>query len=108
MPLDLRSVESATKNRRSRRFVHHLVDDDVAPEPGMKSIQNFSANNPVGVLKLSCTTGDDRIRALTTAPRIKPTSIFLRSARRPNPGRRSTYRRGIIVQTTGTGSPTQR
>ena len=45
-----------------------------------------------------------RIRALTTAPRIKPTSIFLRSARRPNPGRRSTYRRGIIVQTTGTGS----
>jgi hypothetical protein len=41
---------------------------------------------------------------LTTAPRIKPTSIFLRSARRPNPGRRSTYRRGIIVQTTGTGS----
>jgi transposase len=50
------------------------------------------------------TTGDDRIRALTTAPRIKPTSIFLRSARRPNPGRRSTYRRGTIVQTTGTGS----
>jgi len=45
-----------------------------------------------------------RIRALTTAPRIKPTSIFLRSARRPNPGRRSTYRRGIVVQTTGTGS----
>src|SRR5258708_10317940 len=50
------------------------------------------------------TTGDDGIRALTTAPPIKPTSIFLRSARRPNPGRRSTYRRGIIVQTTGTGS----
>jgi hypothetical protein len=41
---------------------------------------------------------------LTTAPRIKPTSIFLRSARRPNPGRGSTYRRGIIVRTTGTGS----
>jgi hypothetical protein len=50
------------------------------------------------------TTDDDRIRALTTAPRTKPTSIFLRSARRPNPGRGSTYRRGIIVQTTGTGS----
>src|SRR5258708_5946095 len=44
------------------------------------------------------------IRALTTAPRIKPTSIFLRSARRPNPGRGSTYRRGILVQTTGTSS----
>jgi hypothetical protein len=42
---------------------------------------------------------------LTTAPRIKPTSIFLRSARRPNPGRGSTYRRGNFVQTTGTSSP---
>jgi hypothetical protein len=38
------------------------------------------------------------------SPRIKPTSIFLRSARRPNPGRGSTYRRGIAVQTTGTSS----
>src|SRR6266481_10179115 len=45
-----------------------------------------------------------RIRALTTAPRIKPTSIFLRSARRLNPGRGSTYRRGDSVQTTGTSS----
>jgi putative transposase len=53
---------------------------------------------------LDFTTGDDRIRVLTTAPRIKPTSTFLRSARRPNPGRRSTYRRGIFVQTTGTSS----
>ena len=44
------------------------------------------------------------IPALTTAPRIRPTSIFLRSARRPNPGRGSTYRRGIFVQTTGTSS----
>src|SRR6266436_8970736 len=34
----------------------------------------------------------------------KPTSIFRRSARRPNPGRGSTYRRGIFVQTTGTSS----
>src|SRR5262249_6337441 len=50
------------------------------------------------------TTDDDLIRALTTAPRIKPTSIFLRSARRPNPGTGSTYRRGIFVQTTGTSS----
>src|SRR5258705_949734 len=52
------------------------------------------------------TTGDDRIRVLTTAPRIKPTSIFLRSARRLNPGRGSTYRRGDSVQTTGTSSYT--
>jgi hypothetical protein len=31
------------------------------------------------------TTADHRIHALTVAPRIKPASIFLRSARRPNP-----------------------
>ena len=41
------------------------------------------------------------IRALTTAPRIKPTSIFLRSARRPNPGRGSTYRRGFLFRQPG-------
>src|SRR5216683_1287513 len=70
--------------------------DDADKEPREK--------RSCGLLEPRCTTGDDRIRALTTAPRIKPTSIFLRSARRPNPGRRSTYRRGIIVQTTGTGS----
>src|ERR1700758_5276574 len=37
---------------------------------------------------LTFITDDDRIRALMTAPRIKPTSIFLRSARRPNPRQR--------------------
>ena len=77
-----------------------------ATKPRMMPIKNLAKNGPVGVLKPGCTTGDDHIRALTTAPRIKPTSIFLRSARRPNPGRRSTYRRGIVVQTTGTGSNT--
>src|ERR1700722_11303699 len=44
------------------------------------------------------------IRALTAARRIKPTSPHCRSARQPNPGRRSTYRRGDSVQTTGTSS----
>src|SRR5665213_935187 len=44
------------------------------------------------------------VDTLTTAPWIKPTSIFLRSARRPNPGRRSTYRCGKSVQTNGTSS----
>jgi putative transposase len=48
--------------------------------------------------------GNVHTRALTTGPRIKPTLIFLRSARRPNPGRGSTYRRGLFVQTTGTSS----
>ncbi len=65
-----------------------------------------SARRDVRLVGISTSTTDaDRIRVLTTALRIKPTSIFLRSARRPNPGRGSTYRRGIFVQTTGTSSP---
>jgi hypothetical protein len=44
------------------------------------------------------------IRALTAAHRIKPTSPRCRSARQPNPGRRSTYRCGDSVQTIGTSS----
>jgi DNA invertase Pin-like site-specific DNA recombinase len=50
------------------------------------------------------TTADVHIRALTAIHRIKPTSTSHRSARRPNPGRRSTYRRGIFVRTIGTSS----
>jgi len=46
----------------------------------------------------------DRTKALTTPHRIKPTSTSRQSAWRPNPGRRSTYRRGDSVQTTGTSS----
>jgi hypothetical protein len=38
------------------------------------------------------------IRALTVAPRIKPTSTSRHSAWRPNHGRRSTYRGGNSVQ----------
>ena len=44
------------------------------------------------------------IPALTAAHRIKPTSTRCQSAWRPNPGRRSTYRRGDSVQITGTSS----
>jgi putative transposase len=44
------------------------------------------------------------IRVLTAARRIKPTSPRCRSVRQPNPDRRSTYRRGDSVQTTGTSS----
>src|SRR4029077_6220316 len=43
-------------------------------------------------------------RALTTPLPIKPTSPRCPSAWQPNPGRRSTYRRGKVVQTTGTSS----
>ena len=42
------------------------------------------------------------IRALTAPRRIRPTSPRCRSARQPNPGRGSTYRRGNSVQRFGT------
>ena len=42
------------------------------------------------------------IRALTDARPIKPISTRCLSARRPNPGRGSTYRRGNSVQRIGT------
>src|SRR3954468_1814698 len=48
---------------------------------------------------------DAPIRALTARRQIKPTSIRCPSAWQPNPGRRSTYRCGDSVQTTGTTSP---
>ena len=41
---------------------------------------------------------------MTARHLIKPTSTRCLSARQPNPGRRSTYRRGKSVQTTGTTS----
>ena len=50
------------------------------------------------------TMAADRIRALTAPHPIKPTSTRCQSAWRPNPGRRSTYRRGKSVQTTGATS----
>jgi transposase InsO family protein len=49
-------------------------------------------------------TAGDRIRALTARHPIKPTSPRCQSGWQPNPGRRSTYRRGKYVQTTGTTS----
>src|SRR5665811_854228 len=49
-------------------------------------------------------TAGDHTRALTARHPIKPTSHRCPSAWQPNPGRRSTYRRGDSVQTTGTTS----
>ncbi len=49
-------------------------------------------------------TADAPTRALTASHQIKPTSTRCRSARQPSPGRRSTYRCGNSVQTTGTTS----
>jgi hypothetical protein len=51
------------------------------------------------------TTAIGLIRALTDARPIKPTSTRCLSARRPNPGRGSTYRCGNSVQTTAATSP---
>src|SRR4051812_21852595 len=48
--------------------------------------------------------GADRIRALTARHPIMPTSPRCPSAWQPNPGKRSTYRRGKSVQKTGTSS----
>ena len=50
------------------------------------------------------TIGAGRIRALTARPPITPTPPRCPSARQPNLGRRSTYRRGKTVQTTGATS----
>src|SRR6516165_8656684 len=50
------------------------------------------------------TTAIGLIRALTDARPIKPTSTRCLSARRPNPGRGSPYRRGNSVQTTAATS----
>src|SRR5208282_2620446 len=47
---------------------------------------------------------DDHTRALTARHPITPTSPRCLSAWQPNRGRRSTYRRGKSVQTTGTTS----
>ena len=67
-------------------------------------INQFSENGPVGVLKPSCTTGADLTPVLTGARPIKLTSPRCHSAWQPNRGRRSTYRRGKTVQTTGATS----
>src|SRR5438876_248549 len=47
------------------------------------------------------TTAGDHTRALTASLPIKPTSCRCPSAWQPKPGRRSTYRCGKSVQTTG-------
>src|SRR3954471_19990768 len=70
----------------------------------MPTIKHFSENGLVGVLKPCCTTAADHIKALTAQHPIKPTSLRCPSAWQPNPGRRSTYRCGDSVQTTGATS----
>jgi len=99
----LRTVQSAAE-----KHAIGLLDDRVNPhlvrKPGMMGVQNLTPDGLMGVLKPCCIMAAARIRALTAAHRIKPTSTNRHSAWRPNPGRGSTYRRGTSVQTTGTSS----
>ena len=67
-------------------------------------VKDLTLLGPMGVPSSRCTTGGDHIRALTARHPIKLTSMRCQSAWRPNPGRRSTYRCGKSVQTTGTTS----
>src|SRR5215207_6564997 len=74
-----------------RRFI--LRPTIASERPALRSVATWTS-----------TTAADRIRALTTPHPIKPTSPRCHSAWQLNPGRRSTYRRGDSVQTTGTTS----
>ena len=65
----------------------------------------FKAKVALAAIKGDETLTGYRTRALTAARLIKPTSTSCPSAWQPNPGRRSTYRCGKTVQTTGTTSP---
>ncbi len=91
---------------RDNVFVERLWRSVKYEEVYLRAYESVSeARSSIGRYLVSTSTiAVAHIRALTTAPRIKPTSIFLRSARRPNLGRDSTYRRGLFVRTTGTSS----
>jgi hypothetical protein len=99
----IRTAQTAAKNS-AVRSLNRRVNADPKTAPRMSRVQQFSKLSSVGVLKLCFTIAAGRTRALTTAPRIKPTSTNYRSARRPNPGRGSTWQRGKSVQTTGAPS----
>jgi hypothetical protein len=88
----------------ARRLLDHLMDMNDASCPWMPRVKDLTLLGPMGVLSSRCTIVAGRIRALTAPPPITPTSPCCRSARQPDPGRRSTYRRGKVVQTTGATS----
>ena len=78
---------------RSVKYEEVYLPTKACPTPAPRSVDT-STSTMAGV----------PTRALTAAPRIKPTSTRCQSAWRPNPGRGSTYRRGKSVQTIGTTS----
>ena len=56
-PRYVRAVQRAAENAIGP--LGRAVNENVAPEPGMKPIKNLSAHRPVGVLKPCCTTRSD-------------------------------------------------
>src|SRR3974390_1030106 len=94
----------ATAKISAVRSLDRRMNADPKAKPWMPRVQQFSKLSSVGVLKLCCTMAGGHTRALTARHPIKPTSRRCLSAWQPNPGRRSTYRRGDSVQTTGATS----
>ena len=89
---------------RDNVFVERLWRSVKYEEVYLRAYETVSeARNSIGRY-LDFYNGRRPHSSLDDAPRIKPTSTSRHSAWRPNPGRRSTYRRGISVQTTGTSS----
>jgi hypothetical protein len=58
-PPDIRAVQCAAEN--AARLIDRAVNENVVPEPGMKSIHKLPADRPVGVPKPCCTIIDARI-----------------------------------------------
>jgi hypothetical protein len=99
-----RPVVLAAAGHIARRLLDHLMDMNDASCPWMPRIKDLTLLGPMGVLSSRCTIAAGRIRALTAPHPFKLTSIRCQSAWQPNPGRRSTYRCGKAVQTTGATS----
>jgi putative transposase len=89
---------------RDNVFVERLWRSVKYEEVYLRPTTTSARLAPRSAATWTSTTPDDHTRALTARHPIKPTSRRCPSAWQPNPGRRSTYRRGKSVQTTGTAS----
>jgi hypothetical protein len=66
-PPDIRAVQCAAEN--AARLIDRAVNENVVPEPGMKSIQKLPADRPVGVPKPCCIIQFDRTQPSAIARR---------------------------------------
>jgi heme A synthase len=80
----VRAAQVAAKNN-AVRLADRFMNTDPKTKPRMPSVQDFPKLGSVGVLKLCCTIAAGRIRALTAARPITPTSPRCLSAWQPNP-----------------------